>query len=193
MNQVELINSVRKVRRYVEKLNPAYDIEKCEVCTNVVDSLIDKTKDINRNIDNKEVYTYKNGGRFMDTKTFGVIQGSQVLGFGVKELGNFVDKKMNQTAMPAFKKSSTYIDLVGGLAASVASLYMKDGSADTKLGLAVVGSQRLAEKVIELAKGYLPAESGGMAYRSSMGARTIPSSRPISPVKYEENGLVNVD
>lgn len=190
MNQIELINSVRGVRRYVEKLNPAYDIEKCKVCSNIIDSSDFGGKDINTVQTNKDIIDNSFvGDKLMDKNTFGVIQAGQFVGVGVKEIANYVDKKTGKTGMPAFKRPSTYIDLGAGLAASLASLYMKKGSDEVKLGLAVAGSQRLADKSVSLSKEYIPASGTGM------GARMVPRSVPVTPrmPMGTGNGLVVVD
>jgi hypothetical protein len=152
-------------------------------------------KDLNTQSDKVSI-TRTNGVNIMvELKKIGVLLGSQFMGYGVKEAGTYVDTLMGKAASPSFEKPSTWIDIGGGLAMALIPQFV--GVGDTiKLILTVIGTQRIADKTIQLAKEYMvtpPARyGGGMAVPIRLGgspARSV--SMPISAPF--NGGLIKVD
>ena len=128
----------------------------------------------------------KTGDRMVDTKAYGLIAAAQVGGLAVGEIAKFIDSGMKAEAKPALERPSTFVDfLLGGVGLSLASLLLKDVSADTRNMMAIVGSQRLVIKGASLLTELMPKLGGTATRVISVGA--------ISNSGSGDGGLIQVD
>jgi len=187
----EGIKEIRELRKEFESFNPEYDISKCESCRPEVLEELEKfleigeksVKDLNTNI--VIIDSKKNNG--VNMRRLGLIVGSQFAGVGVRELGTYIDAAFGKTAAPSFSRPSTWIDIAGGLLMAVAPQFMRMSDTLTT-ALTIIGTQRIADRIVQLAKEYTAAPAGVRVVRPPV-VRAV--ARPATPTV--TGGLVKID
>jgi hypothetical protein len=181
-----LLLKLRGLRKDLEGIDKSYDTKECKLCNPNVDEYLEKTvKDLNIDKTNN-INIESNGVKIMKESMgkIALIGGSQFVGIGVREVGGYIDTAMGKTASPSYAKPSTWIDIGGGLVMAILPQFMKMGDKLTTV-LTVVGTQRLADRIISLAKEYaVPTAS----YRRVVPTTSLGMTRPIAV-----GGLVTVD
>lgn len=150
----EAILKVREARKFFESFNKEFDISKCQACSMSKTEFLEKAKALlakNSLISSKSI---TKGENKMALGEKAVVLGGQFAGLGVKEAGQYIDGFLGMVGQPAWKKASTYIDLIGGVGLMLAPLKFRM-SRNMELGMAIIGSQRIADKSFELGKQFI--------------------------------------
>ena len=105
------------------------------------------------------------------------INGTQIIAKVVGEEMVRVDSYMGKTGLKPHLRPSTYINILGGIAAQVMAIKMKKLSDSYRLYLKIGGSN-LVSNVVDYAKEYMIAPAAGL------GTRVVYSSAPASMGNY---------
>lgn len=161
----EAILEIRKIRKIVEKVVPAFNTENCAAC-NELDKSIGKVFKSGSNKDISE----KLGGQIMVvTKDIATIAGAQFAGKLVDVLANQADVMTGTTGAQAFARTSTWINIGGGIALTLAGLFFKRNE-KAQLALIVAGTHMIT-KVVDLAQ---EMATPGLAATAPMVAAAMP-------------------
>ncbi len=147
------ILKVREIRKIIEKAVPAFNTENCIACEKL-DAGVRKVFKSGSN----NTFTEKKVGQEREVtkemvlaKDVGVVAGSQFAGKLVEVLADQVDVQLGQTGAPAFARASTWINIGGGLAATLGGLVGLKSNPTAQLAAIVAGTHMLT-KVVDVAE-----------------------------------------
>jgi len=146
------ILKIREIRKTVEKIVPRFDTENCVAC-NVLD---EKVRKVFKSGSNNSFSKKKYGGQIMvSARQVGLIGGSQFGGKLATILADQADAMTGTVGAPAFARTSTWINIGGGLAATLAGMLALKANPDAQLALTVMGTHMLT-KVVDVATEMMP-------------------------------------
>lgn len=140
---------VREIRKVVEKVVPAFNTENCTAC----EELDAGVRKVFKSGSNKSIIE-KTGGlsqMAIATKQVGIIAGSQFAGKLVEVLADQADVMTGTTGAAAFARTSTWVNIGGGLAATLAGMLVLKKNPTAQLALVVAGTHMLT-KVVDVAQ-----------------------------------------
>lgn len=185
------ILKVREIRKIVEKVVPAFNTENCTACEEL-DAGIRK---VFKSGSNKSIIR-KTGGlsQMIATKQVGIIAGSQFAGKFVEVLADQADVMAGTTGAAAFARTSTWINIGGGLAATLAGMLALKKNPTAQLALVVAGTHMLTKVVDVAQEAMVPVIPPTVS--AAIGAAAVPTGelsgryfqRQIAPQAFAING-----
>ena len=189
------ILKTRGIRKDVEKVVPAFNTENCIACE-VLDQQISKqVGKVFKSGSNKSIIR-KTGGlsQMMKTKDVGIIAGSQFAGKLVEVLADQADVMAGTTGAAPFARASTWINIGGGLAATLAGMLALKKNPTAQLALVVAGTHMLTKVVDVAQEAMVPvmppvAPTAAMAAAAPIGeASGRYFQRQVDPQAFAVNG-----
>ena len=182
------ILKIREIRKIVEKVVPRFNTEECVACGDLDEEVRKVFKSGSNNSFSKKNF----GGQKMKARQVGLIGGSQFVGKLVTVLAEQADAMTGTVGAPAFARTSTWIDIGGGLAATLAGMLALKKNPDAQLALTVLGTHMLT-KVVDVASEAMvpptPVVSAAVAAGSPIGEVSGKFfQRELAPSAFEING-----